>query len=257
MFAGVAASGRYHGGGAYGDHYGARYRGDPRRFAAYTLAALWDAHVPTSVTLNGADVAGWASLVAGGVDFSQGTAANQPLYTGAPSYNNQRSIQGTAANGDVLLKTNVDLVGTGPSTWILVSNNRTGANARVMDNSQNESQGMVLQNAAAALDWTCWGATGRAGPALTANALHVVILYDTPGATARCTADGVDATLGSATSTRFAPGPTALMSIFAGVLGGSSSDADICYAGVFSTNPGTGVVQRMSRSLGARFGRPG
>ncbi len=77
---------------------------------------MWDAAL--GVTLNGTDVSALASQVPGAVDLLQATAANQPLYTGAPTYNGQPSVQFVLANADSLLAANIDLIGTGAHTYM-------------------------------------------------------------------------------------------------------------------------------------------
>lgn len=84
------------------------------------LAALWDTQVASSVILNGADVSGLLDLSGAGNDLTQATAANQPLYTGAPSYNGWPSIQYTAANVDTLFRANTNLKSTLPCTIVSV-----------------------------------------------------------------------------------------------------------------------------------------
>lgn len=249
---GPAANGRFHGNGARGDGYGARYRGDPRKFAAYSLTALWDASVPSSITLNGTDVSAEASLVTGNADVAQATGANQPLYTGAATYNSQRTVTYVAANTDRLQKANTDIIGAGGSTAFVVYFQR-GATGRLISNNSGGA-GVDLQYNASAVNYQSSGVSARTGGTLAAGSLHVLFARDIPSVTADAFVDGVAVALSAATSARAAPGPTATLSIS---FSAAPADMDFGVGGFFASYVDTSAVYRMSKAFGARFGTPG
>lgn len=88
--------------------------GNPLKFRAWGLAGLWFSE--KSVTLNGADASAIGDQSGSGRNLAQGTAGQQPLYTGAPIYNKWPSIQFTAASSDSLQLAATNVVGTGPVT---------------------------------------------------------------------------------------------------------------------------------------------
>lgn len=72
---GPAANGRFHGNGARGDGYGARYRGDPRRFSANTIGPLY---APERGLTIATGVAQMNDQVSTGLNVLQANPARQP-----------------------------------------------------------------------------------------------------------------------------------------------------------------------------------
>lgn len=219
------------------------------------LKALWDTAVVSSVALNGANVSGVTDQTGLGNDITQATPANQPLRTGSPTYVNWPSIAFSKASTHRLFKSSVDLIGTGPSTVILVGNLRT-TGGRVFDQSTNDSQGEVLQYAGGIIDFTAWGVSGRAGPAWPIAAACVIIGRDTPGVTATIDLNGVKTTTGAPTATRVAPGAGGLISIGAGATASVPADLDFLFGAVFSANISDVLANSISARLKSRLGLP-
>jgi hypothetical protein len=94
---------------------------------AFRATGIWDASL--GITLNGTDVSALAHqpgprpwLATGPLDLTQPSGANQPLYTGAPTYGMQPnpSIQYSDATGDELYRTNTNVTNTHDNTLLSV-----------------------------------------------------------------------------------------------------------------------------------------
>jgi hypothetical protein len=237
-------------GRAAGPRLGDRERGDPQKFKGHALVGVWDAGY--LVGLNGNDAASLGELYFRVLSLSQATPANQPLAPagGAPRYNTQSTIAFTKANGDKLARSNIDTIGIGPSTFLLVGNLRT-AGGRVFDNSNSNANGQVLQYSGG-VDFTAWGVVGRNVPGgWPIGSVSVLLARDTPGVTASVSTNGTKTTTTSPTATRIAPGASATLSLGSS---GGAADYDFCRAAIFGSSLPDSVGGRINKGEGARVG---
>lgn len=242
----------------------ARQRGNPLRFINHGLVALWDAAL--GVTLNGADVSAladqvpWLPLSAPvAYDLSQATGANQPLYTGAPAYNGQPSIQFSFANTDNLTKLNNNFFGAG--AWSVVSVQRmrnTTAGQQIIWESRNAgftggSMGIVTSVPSYRVQDLTPGGVNHDGGTPGTTAPEVTIFMQGAGAVPTALVNGAAVALSAGAGGQADPGGAAMFSI-GSTGGGLSSDQDFLFNCLFTTAVPNGVAVRLSHALGARFG---
>lgn len=189
-----------------------RYRGDPRRFSARNLVGLWLTWKST-ITLNGTDVSGMTSLVAGGNDIGQATGANQPLFTGAPTYGGKRSIQFTAANVDRLVKATTDIAGTGPVTVVFAAQ-FTATGAYISDSAGVGSGVTIRSDTHTIQNLGGGGRTLQAAGTISTGAMHVLVSGQDAGeVNALWLIDSVPQTVTPGGTVGAAPGGAAALSI--------------------------------------------
>lgn len=203
-------------------NYDVRSRCDPRRFRAQNPTALWLTW-KSVITLNGADVSAMTDVL-GNHNLAQGTAGNQPLFTGAPAYAGHPSIQFTAANNDQLMKLSVDVAGTGPVT--VVTAVKMTVNGAVIGNSAGVASGFTVRSDTRTLQNL--GGGGRtfqaAGGALDTTAPHVIAFgQDTGEVNGFAYVDNIAQSITPGGTVGAAPGGTAAIHI--GSIDGSVSSS--------------------------------
>lgn len=261
MFAGVAASGRYHGNGAYGDGYGARYRGNTRRFSAYGILALWDASM--GVTLNGTDVSALASQVGGAIDLAQATGARQPLYTGAPTYNGQPSIRFTAANGDNLFRNATSIWTGGAGSFFITTAVPLGINGTfLICDTDGATNGFDLKTVGASSPWarqfdSIPGHAHLTGSIIDDGEVYTMLgtLSSSP-ASAHLYLNGTDVAISNPTDGTFNDTNASSVMLLGAVTsaGVGAANMDFLEAAVFDFVIPPSVVDRMAKASAARFG---
>jgi len=200
-------------------------RGNKGGFEALELicntgfSAVWDAAL--DVTLNGTDVSALGvakmhyprSELPVAMNVSQGTAGNQPLYTGAPAYNGSPTIQFTAANNDELDRANTDLAGTGPITMIFAA--KMTVNGSIFANTVGLGSGFTLRTDNRSFQGLGGGArTFAVNGALDTTTPHVVLFaVDAQQQNAYCFIDNVAQVLTISGTIAAAPGATASVRI--------------------------------------------
>lgn len=237
---------------------GYRWHGNPLHFVPHGLAAIWEP-LPQFVTLNGTDVSGLASRIQGGIDVAQGTAANQPLYTGAPTYGSpsapQPSIQFTAANIDTLQRAATNLIGVAPATWVTAQrlNAFTGTFSGILANGGGGTgEGVGYSTTSRAVNRAGAGNPADGVPS-TAVAEIWVVRSTTPSAPEGFI-NNVAATFAPGGIARSDPGGAGVMYIGSFGGGGLPVNMDFLAAAVFQSSLPDSVAVRISKAWGARFG---
>lgn len=242
--------------------YGARQYGAVTLFYAHGLAAVYDSS--KGITLNGTDVSAiadqvpWLPLSAPvAYDLSQGTAANQPLYTGAPTYNGRPSIQYVAANADRLFLANTNLIADNPCTFVAVQRLRVlgGAQSYFFGNGTGGT-GIGFGEAAGGRNAIVAGVTNRIDGVISTTAAEVWIGTDSgsgvPAATLMI--NGVDQAITNSGANRVDAGATAEIEIGAYLGGGLNADVDDLFKVIFITSIPDSVKIRISHAYGATYG---
>lgn len=243
----VAAAGR-----------GYRYEGDPRHFSSHGLVALWDATVPSSVTLNATDVSGLASLVPGGDDLTQAVGANQPLYVGAPTYNGQPSIQFVRANSDGLTKTNTQVINTNPFTYYSVHRIRAiagGAYNSILGNGEAPNGADLNLNPAAGFRDLLFVSNSEhtmGAPSTTTPEVWLISSNGPSSGVVNGYVNGVPQTM-STQAGLYTAGPNPLLYIGSNLMA-ATVDMDWLKGGIFTSAVPATVAVRLSKAAGAQFG---
>lgn len=239
--------------------FGIRYMGDPRRFSAYGLAALWDTARQDTKAFNVNDISGLASIVAGGINVAQATGANQPLGVGTPQYGEFPSIQFTAANVD-RLQVAANLIGAAPATMIAVWRwrNTTGDYFALSNCSVGGGAGWSLgsRSGATGRDSVAAGVSARTDGVVGTAAPEVWICRDWAAASpvADMWINGVKQAISAAAVIRTTPGAGG--QVVLGSLEGAilAADVDFCLGAIFTAALDDSVSVRISHALGARAG---
>lgn len=226
---------------------GARYEGNPLHFSGYGLAALWDPIVTSSVTLNATRVAAIASLAPGGNDLSQGTAGNQPLYTGAPTYYGQPSIRFASGRPDMLTSAYDPNQGTGT----LVICTAPGAVAGGNDFLAFIDKMNLYQTLAGPNTWCIYASAAvSSGVILTPGQQYVLVATNRSVNDADLWTNGSKVT--SAAGVAFVD--RAGSGLGSGVALSQPSNTDFLFGAWFTTPLDQGAAFRISKGLGARIG---
>lgn len=236
--------------------FGARYRGDVRRFSAYGLAGAWDTARRDTFAFNGNDVSALASIVPGGIDLSQGTAANQPLGVGTPVYGEFPSIQMTAANNDRLFRANTNLIGTAPATLISAHRFRAlagGAYNGVIGNS-NAGQGFDMNASTTGLrDGLFVSNSEHTMGAASTTAAEVWSIAASNAGSVVGLVNGVAQTMSTQAGSWNDAGGTADMTIGKSAMA-NPTDLDFLFGAIFTTQAPFTVTYRIHKALAPRAG---
>ena len=191
-----------------------------RLCAALRATAIYDSTL--DLTLNGTDVSGLANQglrfprplnAIASLDLTQGTGANQPLSTGAPTYGGFGSIQFTAANNDTLFKSNIDLAGLGPITFVIAAKFTT--NGSPISNSNGIGSGVTFRTDNRSLqNLGGGGRTFSVGGALDTTAPHVLVASQDGGENSgQLLVDGTALTMTPAGTVGAIPGAAATLAL--------------------------------------------
>jgi hypothetical protein len=222
------------------------------------LVAMWDTAVLSSIALNGNNVSGIVDLTGLGTDLSQGTAANQPLYTGAPSYGptNWPSIRFTRANAHRLFKTNTNLLPAGLFTifQVLKFNSLPGGMITFC-NATSAYVSATLGTQDSVNNLNIIASALRATTTLIDTNLHIqtATLPSATAATQIITLDGVAQSMtGSASVVN--PGATASVVVGNDNAAGRFADMDWLFTGVFNAGLSAPFAAGVTNRLKARLG---
>lgn len=234
---------------------GYRQTGRPERFYAYSVAAVWDAAL--GITLNGNDVSAIASQVAGAADLPQATAANQPLYIGAPAYNGNPSIQFTAANGD-RLQANINIIGAAQATYIAVIRARAAVDQFWLSNVNNTATAgwaFGSRTAGTLRDTVAVGVSARTAGVIGTTQPEVWVGRDYAAASpvTALSVNNVPMVVTAAAAVRTTPGATPRLVLGSLVDAVLPADIDFLYAAIATVAVDDSVVTRLSHALMARF----
>lgn len=241
-------------------------RDDAQRLcSAFGAVAIWDTFESSSITLNGTDAAAQGDVSvrwprpadANDYALSQGTAANQPLVTGAPAYGQSwPSVQYTAANLDVLGRATTNIVGTLDISLVSTQRLRSSANGYFFGNAAaggGVSLGVTGATQREFLDVGI-GAPGShndGAPGIAAP--EVWIGTEKFGQIPKLRINGALVTLANI-GTRADPGASAMLLIGSLLVGVVASDVDHLLSAVFLFELPDTVAIRISHALGAGAG---
>lgn len=211
------------------------------------------------VTLNGGDVSAIGDRSGSGNDLSQGTGANQPLYT-AGLYNGKPAIQFTSANSDVLFRASCNLVEDGPYTVVLCIRERVANNNTAFFSNETAigSAGIILgtvngtrnrnlnhSNVSTHID----SAMQTTAPEIwVARMDSTVVTLDIDGANVAVGNSGAPAVIDPGGAARAAVGASNSAGAFA-----AFSDIDFMEVAVYRTRFPDYLARRATRHMGARY----
>lgn len=228
--------------------------------ALLRATASYDSSI--DITLNGTDVSNMGTQALryprplnaiASLDLGQPTPANQPLYTGAPTYGGFQSVEFSAASPDKLFKANTNLIGLDPISFVIVRKLLTTKNVYVA-NSVGVTGGLWIR----ALTNNSLQNLGGGGRTFTDGAsdsnLHVLAAgQDRSQTNALMLIDGTPVAVAAAGTMGADPGPTAQLSIGDHAAGGAATDMDFLAMHIFQYMLPVNLAAALCAAARARY----
>lgn len=228
-------------------------RGRPERFSSMGMAAAYLSD--RGLTLNGTDVSQLNDLSSNARNLTQGTAAKQPLSTGAPAYDGIPCVQFTSSSADALTNAAGSVIGTGPVSLMSVQAFRaTTAGVHCLFGITSATQGAALCANGANRECLDHGIAQHDDSAFTTSTLESWIMRQDAGALPTLLVNGAAVSVAGGSTGIADPGAGGVIGVGGGFGGLTSSDVDWLAAVLFTVNISDSVAQRLNHWAGSRYG---